>query len=233
MFARISMLDSSRCDAVVADVLALREHWTSRSPSEFYTLGAASYLDEHDAYAERATALNPLLGHHFGWLYELLLSELARVLAAPTYFADGKAKPGFHVWGVPGIPTGPEDASLHFDMQYLRQSWPTGAVLDVEHSLSFTLPVRLPRLGGGLAVWNTTQERVDAFYRRTQFPGTLHEIATLLEERHEPYHCGELVLHSGHVLHRIAAIPAVEPDDLRITLQGHGLHYGGAWHLYW
>jgi len=227
------MLDSAQCSAVVADILALRERWISRSPCEFYTLGTASYLDDGVEYDTRASQLNPILDARFAWLYELLLGALRTTLDAPVYLADQKARPGFHVWGVPGIPTGPEDASLHFDLQYRRLRWPADAVLDVEHSVSFTLPLRLPRHGGGLAVWDTTQERVDAFYRRTQFAGSVHDIAVLFEERFEPYACGELVLHSGHVLHRIASVAEVYPDDLRICLQGHGLRYGGAWQLYW
>jgi hypothetical protein len=48
-----------------------------------------------------------------------------------------------------------------------------------------------------------------------------------------PYHLGSALVHSGHVLHQIGATPSVQPDDLRITLQGHGLVVDDELVLYW
>jgi hypothetical protein len=84
-----------------------------------------------------------------------------------------------------------------------------------------------------LSLWDTTYERVQAFYARTGFRGGLEDLLPLFAERVEPYVRGELILHSGHQLHRIAPVPDVAPDDLRITLQGHGRSMRGAWHVYW
>jgi hypothetical protein len=231
MLARIPLLDASACDAITDAVLAQRELWTRRTPgAEFYTFGAASYLDERSRYDELASARNSVLRDQFAALYDAVAHALERHLAAPVRYAAGKALPGFHVWGVPGIPLGP-DASLHFDLQYERLHWPEGR--DPVEPLSFTLPVRLPRLGGGLSVWDLTRDRVDAFYARTGFCHGIDELARLTTERFERYTCGEMVVHSGHVLHRIAPIETVEPDDLRVTLQGHGVMSGGRWQLYW
>ena len=232
MFFRVPMLSASACDSAVAGVLAHRAHWVQRGPSEFYTLGAASYLDAEPGYNQHASELNPVLREAFAPLYRELAGRLETALGEPVRYADEKALPGFHLWGVPGIPTGPV-ASLHFDLQYLRLSWPPDAHRDTRRSLSFTLPLQLPRLGGGLTTWDTTYERVNAFYARTGFAGTLADLAALITERVEPYTRGELVVHSGHLLHRIAPVPEVAPDDLRVTLQGHGLYFAGAWQLYW
>jgi hypothetical protein len=40
-------------------------------------------------------------------------------------------------------------------------------------------------------------------------------------------------VHSGLVLHQIGATDSPGPDDLRITLQGHGLVLGDELVLYW
>jgi len=231
MVVRRTILDPSECAAVADDVLALRTHWIRRMPgAEFYTLGAASYLDEQPQYRARANELNPLLRTHFTPLHAVLASALADVLASPIELAPDKAVPGFHVWGVPGIPTEPV-ASLHFDLQYERLAWPDDA--DLSQTLSFTLPVRLPRRGGGLTMWDTTKPRIDAFFRKCPFPAVLQDFTILMPEHFEPYTCGELVVHSGLELHRIAPIASVEPDDLRITMQGHGVRVGTRWQIYW
>ena len=42
-----------------------------------------------------------------------------------------------------------------------------------------------------------------------------------------------MALHAGHLLHQIAPGTALQPQDERITLQGHGVYVDGAWRLYW
>jgi hypothetical protein len=232
MVTRVPLLSEGACDSVVAEVLARRSRWVRRGTVEFYTLGAASYLDDGSAYQALAAELNPVLLALFAPLYAHLLDRLADALGAPAVIADGKAVPGFHIWGVPGIPTGPH-ASLHFDLQYEKLRWPDDAPATAASSMSFTLPLQLPRLGGGLSLWDTTYERVQTFYSRTRFAGSLEDLLPLFAEQVETYARGELIVHSGHQLHRIAPIAEVAPDDLRVTLQGHGRFMSGTWHLYW
>ncbi|HEY4244185.1 MAG TPA: hypothetical protein VGM88_30440 [Kofleriaceae bacterium] len=229
MLTRVPMLAPSACASVLDGVTALRDRWTRRTTSgEFYTLGAASYMDDGEGYAALAADRNAVLARVFAPLYDELLSRLGAALGAPAHFTEDKALPGFHIWGVPGIPTSGA-ASLHFDLQYEKHAWPE----PVSQPMSFTLPLALPVAGGGLSMWDLTHERVMAFYARAPYHVPLAEIAALVPERHEPYAVGELVLHSGHTLHRIAGTPAIEPDDMRITLQGHGVFCGGTWHIYW
>ena len=47
-------------------------------PSSFFTLGAASYLDELPGYREHAVRLNPVLRDGFGWLYERVFEFLGK-----------------------------------------------------------------------------------------------------------------------------------------------------------
>lgn len=48
-----------------------------------------------------------------------------------------------------------------------------------------------------------------------------------------PYESGEMVIHSGHTLHQVAPSPRVDPDDERLTLQGHGVWRDRRRLLYW
>jgi hypothetical protein len=228
----VALLAADECAELAARVRAREAYWTRRSENEFFTLGAASYLDDETVYLTRAGAINPVLQADFTDLHERLLAALAAPLGAPCSFASPFALPGFHIWRVPGIPTRAE-ASLHFDLQYERVPFPERARSGFARPISFTLPLVLPRRGGGLTTWDVTVDQVNAFYRRTGFSVTLEDLTLLLTSRHHAYEPGTLVLHSGHMLHQIAPVPAVEPDDERITLQGHGIFYDGAWKLYW
>jgi hypothetical protein len=226
------ILTVDECAGIAARVRACEPHWTRRSTNEFFTLGAASYLDNETVYVARAGSTNPLIEADFGDLHERLRAALAERLGAPCSFAPPFALPGFHICRVPGIPTRPE-ASLHFDMQYKRVPFPERARSGFARPLSFTLPLVLPRQGGGLTTWDVTLDQVNEFYRRTGYSVTLEELTLLLTARHHPFQPGTLVLHSGHMLHQIAPVPSVEPDDERIALQGHGIFYDGGWKLYW
>ena len=147
-------------------------------------------------------------------------------------FAEPLALPGFHIWESAGIFTKPE-ASVHFDLQYLRHWTAELGTPDVSHPLSFTLALRLPRRGGGLNVWDVSYERFIAFRDRIGGHVQPADIATLLPPIRHPYVVGGLSLHSGHQLHQIGEIDHVDPDDERITLQGHALFVDGLWKLYW
>ena len=58
---------------------------------------------------------------------------------------------------------------------------------------SFTVPVMLPTGGGGVE----------------------------FEDGYKPYAVGEMVMHNGQHLHRIASYKKYKPNEYRITLQGH------------
>jgi hypothetical protein len=168
----------------------------------------------------------------FTWLYARVADFLGRRLRAPVGFADGLGLPGFHIWLTPAIFVTP-DASVHFDLQYLR-TWPEDAPgVDFTRPLSFTLPIRLPRRGGGLNVWDVTYERYRRFVGRLEAPMQPMDVTVLLERMRHPYSPGAIALHSGHLMHQIGEIDEVAPGDERITLQGHALLQRGEWKLYW
>jgi len=233
MITSIELLDAGDCARVERQIKDLRDAWVPRGSqvSGFFTLGAASYLDDEEDYRERADALNPVLRGGFGWLYERLAEFLERRLHAPVSFAEGMALPGFHIWLAPAIFITP-DASVHFDLQYLR-TWKDVSDVDFARPLSFTLPIRLPKRGGGLNVWDVTYERYRRFAARLGAPLKPTDVTVLLDRIRHPYAVGAIAMHSGHLLHQIGEIEQVDADDERVTLQGHALFQRGGWKLYW
>ena len=238
MFDTISLLSSQECESVRRAVLALRPRWITRGSPEhpFHTLGAASYIDASPApaaprYAEVAVETNPLLRAHFPWLYARVMYRLSVYLQAEVRTAAELALPGFHIWEGLNVPTGP--LSVHFDLQYLSIPWPEVRRADRSRPLSFTLPIALPSQGGGLNSWDLSYEAHAADQREAGRLTPVHEMIKDRTRTFHPYAEGVLTLHSGHTLHQIAAVERAFADDLRITLQGHGLYCDGAWTIYW
>ncbi len=238
MFDSISVLNPQECERVRQSIRGLRPSWITRGSPEhpFYTVGAASYIDATSRtppprYSEILVETNPVLREHFAWLYARLMYKLSVYLQAEVRTTDELALPGFHVWEGLNVPT--SSVSIHFDLQYLSIPWPDVSRSDRTRPLSFTLPIALPKAGGGLNSWDVSYEAQAARHRTS---GRLVPVDELPRDRtrtFHPYTQGVLTLHSGHTLHQIAAVDQAYPDDERITLQGHGLYCDGAWTIYW
>jgi hypothetical protein len=225
----VDVLDHDSCEAVTRQVLALRPHWRSRAGGGlFATLGTNCYMDLTPStdpeltYDRPARATNALLRRHFSELHARLCTVLEAELGRPVRLADDLALPGFHIWVADGIPQQPT-ASLHFDLQYRRvlERPPYGGA---SGTFSFTLPVRLPVEGSSLRVWpDRVHGAIDG-----PMSASVRDEPTVV-----PYQEGVALLHHGHLLHQIGVTASVRHDDLRITLQGHGLVVGGVLVLYW
>lgn len=223
----LPILDPDECASIASQVCEMREHWIFRQPG-FYTLGYAAYMDCRDPqrrlrYFDDAPRLNRVLADRFEPVYRRVLAVLEAELAAPFSMAEEQAIPGFHVWLGPGIPHRGFDAgSVHFDLQYLDNGLGGDGRLTAAEVLSVTLPVRLPKAGGGLNIWNVR-------YPEPAGP----EVWPFTKMAAVHYEIGSLVLHSGHELHQIAPAERIEDGDERICLQGHAVRQNGRWLLYW
>lgn len=239
---RIRVLDADECGAIDAAVHALRAHWVPRDAAAFHTLGAALYLDRpreetlerfgvsrppEGQYSARSAATNPLLERHFSALYAALAHALGGLLGATVHYAADRALPGFHIFQHAAIYARQTAHVPHFDRQYECIEWPGADLIDFNAAISVTLPIRLPAQGGGLRVWD-----LNLFEIQATTPELARERAAKAPSRTHAYTVGELVCHRGHLLHQIAPWVS-QPDDERITLQGHGLYFDGAWQLYW
>ena len=231
LLTRIPLLTEPECQTVRETVFALKDFWLQRNPFlPFYTLGSASYLDAaHNPqdYYQKAQRYNPLLLDRLSWLYEKLAASMAQTLQAPVSYQHPFALPGFHVYLFCILFEKPI-ASIHCDSQYQLLDWEDTASTDFTNPISFTLTISLPKFGGGLNLWDIHYQDM------LELPSA--EFQQLLHSRSKtfyPYQLGQLVVHSGYTLHQAAPAQNIQPDDERITLQGHSLFSQGKWQLYW
>lgn len=226
------ILGEDECARAHALVLEMRRFWTPRHETiPSFTLGAASYLDVPRSgvteYYRGAVRGNILLRRRFDWLYLRLASSLRAVLDGPVGFTGRYALPGFHIY------VGDERLkelvpTLHFDLQDRDLDWDDEAVRGNDACVSFTVPIAIPKCGAGLDVW-------DIRYGDTS---DLDEAAVLalvrsLPRHHHAYRLGEMLVHGGDRLHRIANDRLPGEGESRVTLQGHGRLTHGSWELYW
>jgi hypothetical protein len=227
---RISVLAEDECGLVARELRSLRSRWCGRRPGlPFYTLGAAAYLDARSAtadYESRAASDDPLLRERFGWIHERVAAALADLLEGPTRVVPEHAAPGFHLYLSHPIFERPI-AEVHFDRQQHRLDW-GDAEIDWERPISFTLPIALPRNGGGLHTWDVSFAEMAPLAREAR-----RERFRTAQRRYEGYRAGEMVVHSGHLLHQAAPGVRLTGEDERFTMQGHALRRDGVWELYW
>lgn len=186
-------------------VLALREIWISRSTDfPFYTLGRCAYLDgKTDAYYKDSIWQNDILLGEFGDLYFTINQWLEKELNTPTFLAHDLSIPGFHIF--PSDPKFLEIAGK-WHMDYPHETLGLGN----EDANAFTVAIQLPTSGAGM---DWLDEK-----------GVISYI---------PYTEGNIILHSGVDVHRIAGIKKYIPGEYRITLQGHIVKRNGDLEVYW
>lgn len=230
MMNDIALLTEEECLKISFEVYELKEFWIQRHPLlPFYTLGVASPYDvpkDKQGYYNKAKLYNSILREHFGWLYERLAGTLFKHLGEPTFYPDQLALPGFHIFlGHKAFeqPMG----TVHCDKSYMFH-WEPSEEINFNNPISFTLPISLPKLGGGMYVWDLQYEEVKGLDHQE-----IEQLAIMRKNSFHPYKVGKLVLHSGHMVHQIAPGKNLQPDDERITLQGHGLICQDTWQLHW
>jgi hypothetical protein len=117
-------------------------------------------------------------------------------------------------------------------LQHKFHNWKHLDKIDFTKVISFTLPIKLPKHGGGLNVWNAShQEYIDAYNQG--LVNDIEDLQNLSQKTLVPYQVGNIVIHSGSSLHQIAPVAQVDIADERITFQGHGVFCDREWKLYW
>jgi hypothetical protein len=229
---RIPLLNEAECQRNWQAAKALRKYWTHRHaflPS--YSVGAAAYLDVPaegvHTYLMRAIRMNKFLRRDFGPLAESVRAAIEDHVGATTVISPRFAVPGFHIFE-----THPRLDELkprvHFDLQGLRLDFKSEDAEDPEKRLSFTIAVSLPKGGAGLNTWDFQHSE---YMQMT--PAEVEDYFATLQATYHSYNLGELVIHTGSKLHAIAANLEMDPDDARVTYQGHAQFTQGQWQLYW
>jgi len=275
MIGSLELLSSEQSDRVIELVEQLEKFWIRREikPIDFFTIGACTYIDgvaNIEKYHEHRVITNPVLMRHFRWLYDIVIEGFSQVLG-PMEVVGELGYPGFHVFGhKPGQVSHPlcvemfqrPSASLHFDHQYEEHwdYWEIFEKVDLENVLSFTLPIELPKTGGGLWLWDGLgtdlsnfnfqdsegediafkkymddfDPRYDKDFWQNKTSPVLHEEDPIYDTKPIvlPYKAGRASYHIGRVWHQIMPGHKLCGTDRRITLQGHGVKCDGIWRLY-
>jgi|TARA_S200000501_G_C20697062_1_gene687828 hypothetical protein len=276
MLGSIDVLSDKQTKQTIKSVEKLEKVWIRRAPipMDFFTVGACTYQEGCESivkYHKHRSVMNPVLKKHFSWLYDIVVDKLSEVFG-PAEIVDELGYPGFHIFGhKPNKISDPRCvkrfhqplASLHVDIQYKEHIayWNTYDEVDFEDPLSFTLPIELPKNGGGLWLWNwlnLPSDEIDKF----NFQGDENKDETIrgymgnMDPRDSPefwanssislkydaiydtkpmavpYEVGKLFYHTGHILHQIIPGYNLDGSDRRITLQGHGVKCDGIWKIY-
>ena len=217
---------------IVESVHKLKEHWINRGgyfEYPFFSLGAASYMDakeDLERYYKWQAKYNPILKEEFSWLYDKIKTYLEKKLGKECEYHSKQALPGFHIFlgdELFEIPI----AYRHVDLQYRDLNW-EGLEFKPEDCVTFTLYPKLPSKGGGIYVW-------DQFYQDLIDLDATEREAKLSETKSEYYKFtnGDIVMHSGHRYHQIAAMDEPEESDERISMQGHAILSNNKYYLYW
>jgi len=231
----ITLLSQSDCEELVGRIVSGEIHWTGRHALEdqvhlFYTLGAATYLDSRAAYGATAARSNPVLRGICPKLYQAVAEAIAEHTGHPAVLTDRLAIPGFHIFrgdnrAPPGLLYG---GTIHMDKPHERHKLPG----TIDGTLSLTLPLRIPASGAGMYFWKNVPNNM------LSGPKAPHEMSPAQYawfNKHKAfvnYEIGEMVLHDGLTVHQLANPGPTDQNDLRVSLQGHGVLCDGVWELF-
>lgn len=227
-FSLLSVEEAADWSEQVLQASAL---WQRRAKGvDFYTLGAAHYLDLNpqqttDHYQALVHRYNPSLWQRFEPLYRRLVCFCTDYFDSSFSFHENLALPGFHVFGPK--PSAPDS---FFNAVYFRQGGTVHAhplpellpsLLGVSRRqlassmYSLTLALSLPSKGGGLNIWMDDADSGDPVFC--------------------PYQVGWMYGFDGDVRHQIALVPLDQlgcTESRRITLQCHLIKLGQTTYLF-
>ncbi len=248
MLKKIQVLNQEETHRVFEKILKLKDKWVSRQESEEgfdlprFTLGAVSYIDaleSYEKYLGKSERENKLLYAELKDLYDKVINELSIATATTCKYAPGIALPGFHIFGS-DIFFEEECGKFHHDRQDELINW-KGIKHDPSKNLSFTLAIKLPNRGAGLILvksqiesnpaWEESKENqailletLETSFAMAKSLGTRCDTSVDLNDlAFIKYEEGYMFLHSGKFTHAMAPAILIEEDDMRITLQGHGI----------
>ena len=257
MIHRVKTFTDEDCNKIETIVDNLDKLWINRSctrrfsyenkmrisKAPFWTLGAVSYLDhvkDPDQYNKHRDYVNPVMYKKFNWIYEIICERLQSDLKEPGVIDGFLAHPGFHIFATKTGSVLEQEyidlfekplGSVHVDVQNEEHHdyWQTFEHVNFDDTMSFTISLKLPSGGGGLYTWEDEVNPYSFNYTTTEQKLTELKGSSITNLYNE----GEMVYFMGYLLHQMMPGVNVQPDDKRITVQGHGQKCNGVWRLYW
>ena len=257
MIHRVKTFTKEDCNKILKEIYNLEKLWINRSQERrysfenkmkitrapFWTLGAASYLDHvksHKRYSMHRDYLNPVLHKKFNWIYDIICEKLQGELEEPVVIDGFLSYPGFHIFAPKTGSVIEQEyidlfekplGSVHVDVQNEEHHdyWQTFEHVNFDDTMSFTISLKLPSGGGGLYTWEDEVNPYSFNYTTTEQKLTELKGSSITNLYNE----GEMVYFMGYLLHQMMPGVNVQPDDRRITVQGHGQKCDGVWRLYW
>lgn len=218
------LISDTFADELTTRVKTLKDHWRQKNPV-MYTLGIGAYVEQE--YQKNVASSNAFMQQHFADLYKLILEFFQkRYPDCQVKYRPECGLPGFHIFKCNSLFSMPV-ASVHVDRQWQKIKPIPGESLDTDNTLSFTLTLELPELGGGLYLFKNIP-------KNCLIPRPIKHI--LADKEHIHYRKGYYVLHTGNTVHMIAPSKYNKKEiKYRITLQCHGIKdlNSNTWWIYW
>ena len=211
----IDLLTKEECINLKMIIINNRKKWVCKK-IVLYTLGGVSYLGDK-IETKRVSKSNKFMRGLFSNLYEKLLITLKKSLKKDVIYKENGYLPGFHIFQSNFLFKYPI-AEFHVDKQHTKNKWTNNC--DLDKTISFTLPIELPKDTSGLFIFNADKTCNDV------------KKASLSKRSLVKYKIGRLVIHSGNNYH-IMKPSVISKDEYRITLQGHGVLCDDKWHIFW
>jgi hypothetical protein len=251
MLKHLQLITEQEAADITNIVLSLKSSFKSYANNKFSILGAASYANSSKEYSSIIKDTNPILIDNFKNLFNKIKSFLETNLGKECFFDKNLSYPGFHIFH-----GNHQDAllpltSLHIDTPYeLHKDYliKNYEKINFDFPLTLTLALKLPKSGAGLYYWDNQgwemqkEEESYSFYSeiykkyinifKNETP-YIKDYKKALEPKYLKYIEGNIVFFKGNLLHQIAPFfDPIEKDEIRITLQAHGVECNNKWLIY-
>jgi hypothetical protein len=251
MLKHLQLITQEEADNITNKILSLKSLFKNHANNKFSVLGAASYANSNEEYSNIIKQTNPILINNFKNLFDKIKNFLEQNLEKECFFDKNLSYPGFHIFYGNHADALLPLTSLHIDTPYdLHKDYliKNYQKINFDFPFTFTLALKLPKSGAGLYYWDNknwemqNEEESYDFYSeiyekyiqifKDKIPSR-EEYEINLEPKYIKYIEGNVICFKGNLLHQIAPFfNPIEKDEVRITLQGHGIECNNRWLIY-
>ena len=251
-FSKIQVLNEIEVKKWADKVHSLKDIWVPKKVTKdinIFILGTATYLDYNEdlsiegkkyiknRYKYYNKKYREDLINTFQPLYDRVISALSinlNIQKEKIRLSKKLAPPGFHIISSNLFPNNKGlmyGGKIHYDKTHLNHSEEYPKLDNSSfNTLSFTLPIQLPKCKSGMYVWDYLPNK-----KMVDLAINLDEENFKWVDKNKKevlYKVGEMVVHSGGRPHQLAKLDYSDENEWRITLQGHGILSDGFLDIY-